>query len=282
MINYRSVNDMSQTIKKHLHKIPDVDYIVGIPRSGMLPASMIALYLGKPLISLDQVGQPYFNNCTNRIKLDCSKPITKCLVVDDSCSSGHSITIIKNQLFNRFMDVQFIYAAVYVLESSKKYVDLWFEVVEHLRLFEWNIMDHSVLLNSCMDLDGVLCVDPTLEENDDGIKYLNFLRNAKPKFIPQHEIKAIVTCRLEKYRAETESWLKQHNIKYEKLYMMNYPDATTRIRANKYCEYKAEIYNQTKTILFYESNVDQAERIYLMTGKPVYCVGNNHFYGGIK
>ena len=258
MINFRSIDDMSQTIKKRLHEIPDVDCVVGIPRSGMLPASMIALYLNKPLISLDQIGQPYFNNCTNRINLDCSKPITRCLVVDDSCSSGNALTTIKNQLFNRFMDVQFIYAAVYVLESSKKYVDFWFEVCEHLRLFEWNIMDHSVLLNSCMDLDGVLCPDPTIEQNDDGAKYMKFLKEVKPRYIPQHEIKAIVACRLEKYRTETEDWLKRHGIKYEKLYMMNYPDAASRLRDGNHFKYKADIYNNTKTVLFYESSAFQA------------------------
>ena len=279
MINFRSIDDMSQTIKKRLHEIPDVDCIVGIPRSGMLPASMIALYLNKPLMSLEDFKHGANSEyCTNRIKFS-NKMIERILIVDDSVLSGHCINQIKKDIASMgYLDI--LYAAVYVLESSKKYVDFWFEVCEHLRLFEWNIMDHSVLSSSCVDLNGVLCTDPTLEENDDGENYLKFIKTAKPKFIPQHKIGSVVTCRLEKYRKETEEWLRQHNIKYAELYMMNYRNAEERRRDNQYSQYKANIFIETGANLFIESNAGQAEMIYLLTKKPVYCVGNNKFYGG--
>ena len=280
MINYRSVDDLNKLIKSKLHLIPDVDCVAGVPRSGMLPASLIALYLNKPLISIDQIGQPYFNNFTNRITLDHSKPITKCLIVDDSCSSGNAMKRVKQQLQTLSYDIQFIYVAVYVLESSKQYVDFWFEVCPHLRLFEWNIMEHSVLSRACVDLDGVLGEDPSDEQNDDGEKYLRFLRTARPKFIPQHQIGSIVTCRLEKYRKETKEWLQQHGVKYSELYMMNYPDAESRRKDGKYAQYKADIFIETGAELFIESNIYLSEMIYNLTNKPVYCLDNNKFYGG--
>lgn len=51
-----------------------------------------------------------------------------------------------------------------------------------------------------MDIDGVLCADPTPEENDDGEKYRHFLLNTPPLFIPKVTIGTLVTSRLEKYR----------------------------------------------------------------------------------
>ena len=48
-----------------------------------------------------------------------------------------------------------------------------------------------------MDIDGVLCADPTPEENDDGEKYRHFLLNAPPLFIPKVTIGTLVTSRLE-------------------------------------------------------------------------------------
>ena len=60
-----------------------------------------------------------------------------------------------------------------------------------------------------MDFDGVLCRDPTEEENDDGDKYRYFIANVEPIFKPSVEIGWIVTSRLEKYRDLTENWLKK-------------------------------------------------------------------------
>ena len=48
-MNYRSFADMNNDLVRNLARFPhDVDLIVGIPRSGMLPANLLALYLNKP------------------------------------------------------------------------------------------------------------------------------------------------------------------------------------------------------------------------------------------
>lgn len=53
-IEYRSIVDMNNIIVKNLQKLPhDIDLVVGIPRSGMLPANLIALYLNKPFTDID-------------------------------------------------------------------------------------------------------------------------------------------------------------------------------------------------------------------------------------
>lgn len=51
---------------------------------------------------------------------------------------------------------------------------------------------HSRLDNMCFDIDGVLCEDPTPEQNDDGEKYVEFIRNAPVKVIPTYKIVYLV------------------------------------------------------------------------------------------
>lgn len=52
-MNYRSLNDLSRLSTECAGKIPnDVDLVVGIPRSGMLVASIIALKQNLPLTDL--------------------------------------------------------------------------------------------------------------------------------------------------------------------------------------------------------------------------------------
>ncbi len=53
-MNYRTIADLSNLIRTNLYKIPhDIDVVVGVPRSGMLPATMIALYLNKRLSDIN-------------------------------------------------------------------------------------------------------------------------------------------------------------------------------------------------------------------------------------
>ncbi len=121
---------------------------------------------------------------------------------------------------------------------------------------------------SCVDIDGVFSENPTDEQNDDGPKYLKFLTEVKPKYTPTTKIHTLVTCRLEKYRKVTVDWLKKYNIKYDRLIMMDYLTRKDRIKANKYVEYKSDVYKKaTETVLFIESEGWQAEAIAKATGK---------------
>ncbi len=53
-MNYRSVADLNLAIKRWMVKLPkDFDLIVGIPRSGLLVANLLALYLNKPLTDVE-------------------------------------------------------------------------------------------------------------------------------------------------------------------------------------------------------------------------------------
>ncbi|MBQ9199722.1 MAG: phosphoribosyltransferase [Lachnospiraceae bacterium] len=278
-MNYRSIEQMNQLIRKKLYLIPnDIDVVIGIPRSGMLPASIISLYLNKPLISIEEVGKSSFCNFTTRLNFKKEFNFRKGLIVDDSCNSGASMDKAKNYLKN-IVEIDFLYCAIFATETSKQFLNIYFEIIEQPRLFEWNIMNHDILKRSCLDMDGVLCWDPTEEQNDDGEKYIEFIYTAKPKFLPTNKIGTIVTSRLEKYRRETEIWLEKNSVHYDNLFMMDLPDMKTRQRLGNHAEFKAEIYGKSSAVLFIESNVYQAKKIFNITKKPVYSVENSTFFG---
>ena len=169
--------------------------------------------------------------------------------------------------------------ACYVTSESKHLTDYYLDVVEWPRLFEWNFLHHELLGMACCDIDGVLNVDPTSEENDDSENYLLFLNHAKQMLIPTRKIGYLVTSRLEKYRKQTEEWLEKHKIQYNKLIMLDGYTAEQRRQDGIHAQFKANTYNQLRDATwFIESNVGQAQQINQLTGKPVYCTQNQKWY----
>ena len=141
-------------------------------------------------------------------------------------------------------------------------------------MFEWNYMHHWALEYCCMDIDGVICEDPSIFQNDDGVNYLQFIQNAPPKFIPTQKVGYLVSCRLEKYRKDTEEWLKKYHVEYGELILADHITARERALCFNHAGYKAEIYKKTKALLFFESDYSQALEICRISGKPVFCVVN--------
>ncbi|MHC3401812.1 phosphoribosyltransferase family protein [Aeromonas veronii] len=278
MYSYRSISDLASVISKNINIVPvDIDLVVGVPRSGMLPASMIALYLNTPLTDIYSYidNRPLMAGQTRRVKKNSLSQCNQAkhiLVVDDSIASGKSMKIAMSLLSEIKNNVKITYCCIYGVPEAKSIVDIVFENVSMPRVFEWNIFHHHALESSCFDIDGVLCVDPTNEQNDDGEKYKEFILNAMPLFIPTKKVKYLVTSRLEKYRLETECWLKNHNVNYEKLFMLDLPDAETRRKLGAHSKFKSEVYNkEISTTLFIESELNQAINIANSTGKDVFC-----------
>ena len=291
-MNYISVAELNCDILKNLYKIPkDVDVIIGIPRSGMLVAILLSLYLNKPISSFDYFleGKIYSvgkTKETNSLVKDFSE-IKKALIVEDSSYSGSSIVEAKVQIDNNLFrsNINCIWLAAYVTWYAKDNVDIYFRKVSSPRVFEWNMMHHKELLvHSCLDVDGVLCFDPTDLENDDGKEYRYFLLNAKPKYIPTDVVGWLVTSRLEKYRTETELWLHKNNVKYNHLIMMG-PEFASKAKERQalgnHGKFKADVYKSLReATCFIESDFNQASEIAKLTGKDVICVRNSIFFKG--
>lgn len=283
-MNYRSLNDLSRLSTECASKIPnDVDLVVGIPRSGMLVASIIALKQNLPLTDLYSFlrNDDLKKGSTRTYKhAELVKPrdAKKILLVDDSISSAKSMRAADEQV-RAIYGGQVLTMAVFAERHNRHHVDMYLELVEQPRVFEWNVMHHPFLAQACLDIDGVLCVDPTNEENDDGPKYRDFLSCTRPLFIPSVKVAHLVTSRLEKYRAETEEWLERNGVQYGTLHMLDLPTAEERRRLNIHHKFKAEVYaNQPLTRLFVESEVRQAVEIMKLSRKPVYCIETNEMY----
>jgi orotate phosphoribosyltransferase len=272
-MNYKSVADLNSATHRFARENSlNVDLVVGIPRSGLLAANILCLYLDVPMTDVDRLCEGKVMDTGARYDGSHSTDdIDSVIVVDDSVKSGRQMTETRNRLEDLEFPFDISYAAIYVSPEGHKYVDYWGEVVPAPRVFEWNLINHPVLQYSCVDIDGVLCRDPTPEENDDGERYRKFLSEVEPKVVPSQRIGYLVTNRLERYRPETERWLDKHGIRYDNLVMMDLPSKAARQERGNHARHKAEVYDSADAPLFVESDPRQAAAITQRTGRPVFC-----------
>jgi uncharacterized HAD superfamily protein len=283
-MNYRSVADLNDDIIAGLPLIPtDVELVVGIPRSGLLAGTLAALALNVPVADVEGflAGRILSSGRTRRRDLFQADPrnARRVLVMDDSADSGQSIREARERLVSAFPDIPFSFCVVYGALSHCDGVDITLKVVPQPRLFQWNVMHHNMLAQCCVDIDGVLCTDPTELENDDGENYIKFLLNASPVYTPTRRIGWLVTSRLEKYRKETEAWLRKRGIEYNELIMLDLPTREERLRSRSHATFKAETYGKIPgALLFIESEREQARDICRIAGKPALSIGSQELF----
>lgn len=283
MFGYMSIAQLSAEIRRKLGLIPnDVDLIVGIPRSGMIPAYLIGLFLNRLVVDLETFlsdGRPGHGE-TRQVGAKLIRPLgaAHILLVDDSLASGASLRACRERIAQSPFAGKVTTCVVVVDPGMSNRVDLHFTQLPQPRIFEWNAFHHPYLEEACVDLDGVLCVDPSPRENDDGARYGRFIRSARPLFNPTRRIGHIVSARLEKYRNQTETWLAANRIEYGRLHLLDLPSAAERRRLGAHHLHKAKIYRECGAILFYESDPIQAGEIARLSGKPVLCVADMEFY----
>jgi uncharacterized HAD superfamily protein len=277
-MQYRSVTDMNATIARNLHRLPgDIDLVVGIPRSGILAANLVSLTANIQMTDLDSfvAGKVFSSGITKRSAAlgRSMSEMRRILVIDDSINGGSAMREARVKAAASGIDRErLIFAAVYGSYERYEETDFVFEVVPQPRLFQWNLIHHKFLEQSCVDIDGVLCFDPSDDENDDGAAYLRFLADARPLHVPTRRIGALVTSRLEKYRPQTEAWLAARGIEYDELVMLDLPSKEERQRLAAHGRFKAEVYRRSDAILFIESEHHQAVNIARLSGKPVLCI----------
>ncbi len=264
-MKYISFDDLTHTIRKNIWKIPrDIDFIIGVPRSGMIAASIISSYLNVPLIDvnsfiagLEPTGGLRLNYFTN-----AHQKTNKVLVIDDTVFGGTAMNATRQKL-NNHNDLQFIYMCVYLEGSGINAVDIYLEDVRQytdaenrIVLYEWNIFQHHErFMTTCLyDIDGVFCVDPPDERNEE--EYLKYIADATPLFVPRTKLGGIVTYRLSKNRGITEKWLSKQGIQYEELIMFKANSWQERHDSRISPEmFKATVYNEHPNArLFVESN----------------------------
>lgn len=290
-MKFVTLSELNGAVRKNIWKVPrDIDFIIGIPRSGILAGSIIAEYLNCPLIDLDSfcIGAPP----TGGARLRYWKPKhpvgkKKVLVVDDTVWGGGSKDTARRKLQPFLEDYEFVYLVVFLEGPGRNKIDIYLEDLtmytnsfKETVLYEWNIIHHNenTMLSSVWDLDGVMCVEPPDEREKE--KYLEYIANATPLFVPTPEIGGICTYRLESNRKITQDWLSKQGVSYRRLDMFPASSWEERNASGTSPErFKADYYrNAGWAKLFIESNDMQAREIARLTGKPVYCTETNKLY----
>ncbi|MGD9712796.1 MAG: hypothetical protein AB7V46_12085 [Thermomicrobiales bacterium] len=246
---------------------PEISAIIGVARSGMLPASVLATSLHLPLFALDQergivrsVGHGWrFRQYEAR-----KGPV---LVIDDTTGSGRSLRMTRQALVRcqscRTSENEKILASVYCNPDSPLKPDLWSVDLHLPHLLEWNFMNSIVTSVAAFDFDGILCHDAE-SGGEPGT----------PLYLPRREPVHIITGRRERHRAVTLAWLKKWHVSVASLTMMANDDQ------REIAEYKAEavkLFAATAherpfgEAMYVESCPKQARRIAELSGVMVVC-----------
>lgn len=282
-----SLQQLAIDVQQLASMIPhDVTAIVGVARSGITPASMVASLLHLPLLSIRQtlgdvieVGNGWRLGGNHHVS-----PHGKVAIIDDTVMTGNSLKAIAHVVSKQFP--RSVTCAIYVNPLAKRKPDLWVHDLGWPHILEWNVFNSVLSPNVAVDFDGILCHDCPRGSDDDGPRYLDFIRNAKPLYVPRKvPIPLIVTARIEKYREETEAWLRRHRINFYNLVM--HPAATLAERQrDDIAAYKAKHFEawaskhiaRPAPLMFIESEDWQARKIASITGRMVVCPATHAVY----
>lgn len=236
--------------------------IVGVPRSGMLPASVIATHLHLPLLELAENGPRELIAGSRGPTL--MRRAGKLVVIDDTVYGGNSMKRARNLMGM----TQAVYAAVYVRPESAHSVDLFARNLPSPHILEWNLANAGPTRGHAanavygtglaFDVDGIL-----IHDADSGGKI------GAPYLVPRaHPVRLIVTGRQEYHREETANMLRSLGVQWDRLEMLPDDAPFTWEEAAKH---KAKHYAGSGCGFFVESDPMQAEIIQRLSGKPVIC-----------
>lgn len=126
-------------------RIGEYDAVVGIPRSGMVPASMAALTLGVPLWAMGKHGpEPLATGRRLQYSKIDQRKVKRLLILDDSSASGQQMSLVKKAMqLPHLRHYEVTYAAVIVTPSGRRNVDMYHEVIELPHWFEWNFFGNT-------------------------------------------------------------------------------------------------------------------------------------------
>lgn len=217
---------------------PDIVRVVGIPRSGMIPAAAIASKLHLPLYTVRNwkvtpVGGGFRINWGRQFADG-----GRWLFVDDTIHNGGTFRTLRARGVP--LDGH-LTAVVYTLNPSL--CSLYYKVLPTPHLLEWNLLNTSYVQHLAVDFDGILCHNPPFQE--------------LPKYLArQSPINVIISARPERERARSEAWLHQHRVLYRSLRLWPGPDKDRddiqRVAAWKAAETSAagaEFYIESEPVL---------------------------------
>jgi hypothetical protein len=267
-----SLRDTYMYAEQWAYRLPRrYDCIIAVPRAALVIGQVIAQRHNIPLSTPDLFlqGDTWFTKlATNdqKTKPDVTRFKTV-LLVEDAILTGREMMHAKQQILEKYPHLKVELGSLFYDHRTKPLLDQYFTELRGYCIWEFlkGGFDIGIVAS---DLDGVICEDCPPEMDDDGEKYLEFIRNATPKFVPLFELAAIVTSRREKYRKETELWLKKNGVKYRNLFM--FPNDEHR-KMKKCAALKIEGAKKAGADWIWESDIPTAKSIYKLSGMPVFC-----------
>lgn len=138
-VSYENITFMVDQLAERVSV--DYDYIIGIGRGGLIPATMLGYKLNKKVLAFgintynDQLQEDNFVIYQQPDILKCT---SKYLVVDDICDSGNTFSIFK-KIYGENKLHTFEYASLFVKDKASHMVDYYgFSVPEKTWLtFPW-------------------------------------------------------------------------------------------------------------------------------------------------
>ena len=124
-VSYDYVSFIVDLLEQRVQK--DYDFIVGVGRGGLIPATMLAYKLKKKVVSF---GIKTYDDMVQTGKYSIYQSITvptkksKILVVDDICDTGNTFNIIRD-IYGKEKHLEFQFASLFVKDSKAHLVDYY-------------------------------------------------------------------------------------------------------------------------------------------------------------
>jgi hypoxanthine phosphoribosyltransferase len=252
--------------RRLLPSLIGVDLIVGVARSGLLPAGVLAYDLHRPLWSVSPSAG--LLDVGHGVRLDGqAREVRRIAVVDDTTARGVAMREASAIVRERFPDAEIVRAVVYAHPHGMGEVDIVVREYPGLHYLEWNWCNAGHGVKCGFDFDGIICHDL-----EDGPDYVRRITEAPPLYLPRrHPIPLIVTARPESVRAETLDWLDRHGLTCERLIMRDWEWNGSEWDGARVARFKADHFGRSGLPMFAESDPFQAQTIAEITGKVVLC-----------
>lgn len=262
-----SISDLSTDAMKLASMVSGkADCIIGVARSGLTPATIVATMLHLPLLVLRE-SEGDIVDAGHGWRLT-AKDYKQPLVIDDTSCTGQSLSRIRKVVEKDGATPK--YAVVYYDKQSKEPVDYFVRELPRPHVLEWNIANSVYASQMLWDMDGVICEDcPNYIDDDDN--YEKWLPVAMPKCLPRRSKVRIVTGRREKWRPQTEAWLAKHGVVAE---LIMHPDGERTGKSVIEHKAAAVLKYATGPVAMLESDARQARRIQEITGKAIWYVND--------
>ena len=269
-MHYRTVADLNNDILEWSRRLPDeIDLVVGIPRSGLLVANLLALAMNVPFTDVEGLVAGRLLSGGDRLGrnnlLSQDDRVLRILVVDDSVWSGGQMARARTRIAEAHLRHHIAYGAVYVVPDGACLVDTYHSKVPVPRAFEWNILHHPALAKSCVSLEGTI-LPATQSQPTDAVR----LRRVRPQFRPTQNIGCLVALQPEASRPALTAWLGEHGIRHDTLALITPPTVSGRSEDDVLRE-KTALYRSSRAWIYIEASGGAAARLARSARRPVYC-----------